>query len=255
MSGAASTGTGEVWVVIGASSSVGRAFAMEAAKAGADIVLAARDLEDIEASAADITVRTGQRAEAVHWDATAFDDHDAFVADVWRFAGTRRLNVFFAAGTMRNQDEAIADFSIARQIVEVNYLAFVSVATRLEPGLRAQKGGKVVVLGSVAGDRGRRLNFVYGSAKAGLHAFLGGWRSRLQPDGVTVLTVKPGFLDTAMTWGQPGLFLVATPQGAAKACLKAANKGRNEIYYPAFWRLIMLIIKSIPEVLFKRLSI
>ncbi|HEX2114477.1 MAG TPA: SDR family NAD(P)-dependent oxidoreductase, partial [Alphaproteobacteria bacterium] len=108
---------------------------------------------------------------------------------------------------------------------------------------------------SVAGDRGRIKNYVYGSAKAGLSAYLQGLRARLFRSGVTVTTVKPGFVDTAMTFGLPGMFLVASPESVARACLAAARRGREEVYVPFFWWGIMTIIRNIPERIFKRLSI
>ena len=245
----------DLWVVVGASSSVSRAFAREAAAAGADVILAGRDRADLDATAADVRLRSGRSAAVLPFDAADFDGHEAFVEACWTQAAGRRLNLFYAVGAMPDQAEALRDFRVARRTVEVNFLSVVSLLTRLEPGLRAQRGGAVVVVGSVAGDRGRRKNFVYGSAKAGLHAYLQGLRSHLLEAGVRVVTVKPGFLDTAMTWGLPGLFLVAAPEAAARASLRAAGKGRDEIYYPGFWRLIMTIIRAIPEPLFKRLSI
>jgi short-subunit dehydrogenase len=113
----------------------------------------------------------------------------------------------------------------------------------------------VVAFGSVAGDRGRLKNYVYGSAKAGLHAYLSGLRNRLRRKGVHVMTVKPGFVDTAMTWGMPGMFLVARPDDVARACLTAAEKNTDVFYVPWFWRWIMVVICAIPERLFKRLDI
>ncbi|HYE00238.1 MAG TPA: SDR family NAD(P)-dependent oxidoreductase [Alphaproteobacteria bacterium] len=246
--------TAELWVVIGASSSVARAFARAAAET-ADIVLAGRDREDMEATAADLRLRSGRAVAVLPYDAADFDGHADFVARCWAAAEGRRLSVFFAVGDMPEQEAALRDFRIAKRVMDVNFLSAVSLLTHLEPGLRRQRGGAVVVLGSVAGDRGRRRNFVHGSAKAGLHAYLQGLRSHLLADGVRVVTVKPGFLDTAMTWGLPGLFLVASPEAAARASLRSAAKGRDEVYFPGFWRLIMAIIKAIPEPIFKRLSI
>jgi short-subunit dehydrogenase len=107
----------------------------------------------------------------------------------------------------------------------------------------------------VAGDRGRPSNFVYGSAKAGLNTYLQGLRARLARHGVSVTTIKAGFMDTAMSYGLPGMFLVASPDSAAKACLQAARKKRNVLYFPFFWWLIMAIIKAIPEGVFKRLKL
>jgi len=110
-------------------------------------------------------------------------------------------------------------------------------------------------VGSVAGDRGRIGNYVYGAAKAGFHTYLSGLRNRLTKSGGHVVTVKPGFVDTGMTWGLDGMFLVASPDDVARDILKAVNKGRNTVYTPFFWRYIMLIIRHIPEFLFKKMSI
>src|SRR5262249_17269596 len=126
---------------------------------------------------------------------------------------------------------------------------------RPEARMAAAGEGAIVVLSSVAGDRGRPSNFVYGSAKAGLNAYLQGLRARLARAGVSVTTVKAGFMDTAMTYGMPGMFLVASPESAAAACLEAAAKRRDTLYFPRFWQLIMTIMKAIPEPRFKRLRL
>ena len=156
---------------------------------------------------------------------------------------------------MPGQDDIDVKPDLVLDTVAATYAGVVSVLHRFAPSLEAQGAGHVVVLGSVAGDRGRIKNYVYGSAKAGVHAYLQGLRARLWRSGVSVTTVKPGFMDTAMTWGLPGMFLVASPQSCAAACLGWANKGVESRYFPSFWWGIMTIIKSIPERIFKRLSI
>lgn len=125
----------------------------------------------------------------------------------------------------------------------------------LAPEMEARGGGTVVGIGSVAGDRGRIGNYVYGAAKAGFHTYLSGLRNRLTRAGGHVVTVKPGFVDTAMTWGLPGMFLVASPDQVAQDILRAVARKKNVIYTPFFWRYIMLIIRSIPEALFKKMSV
>lgn len=245
---------GETWLVLGGSSSVARAFARAAAAGGADILLAGRDLEDLERTAADLAVRSKRRAEALAFDATAYDAHPAFVADCRARAG--RLNLFLAFGLMPPQAEIDRDFALAERTIAANYTGAVSILSRLAPLFEQQGGGRVLVLSSVAGDRGRPKNYVYGSTKAGLNAYLQGLRARLARSGVSVTTVKAGFLDTAMTYGLPGgRLLVASPDSCARACLRAAAAGRDVVYYPAFWRLVMAIIKAMPERIFKRLDI
>ncbi|UEM23151.1 SDR family NAD(P)-dependent oxidoreductase [Skermanella mucosa] len=246
------------WLVLGASSSIARAFALEAAAQGSNVILAGRDRADLDRGAADVRIRHDVAVEVVDFDAEVVDTHDVFVKDVTGLSagfGTGPLNVFLAFGLMPDQSAIDADPDKAQSTIMATYAGAVSVLHRLAPILEAQGKGHIVALGSVAGDRGRIKNYVYGSAKAGLHAYLQGLRNRLFRSGVTVTTVKPGFIDTTMTWGMPGLFLVASPQDCARACLRYAAKGAEVRYFPAFWWIIMTIIRSIPEPIFKRLSI
>jgi decaprenylphospho-beta-D-erythro-pentofuranosid-2-ulose 2-reductase len=244
----------ETWLVLGASSAIARAFARLVARRGHDVILAGRDREDLETLAKDLTVRGAAAAHVLGFDALDTAAHDQFARDCRRLA-PGRLCVFLAFATMDDQAAVDAAPDLALATINAGFSGAVSVLHRLAPDLEAQEGGHVIVLGSVAGDRGRRKNYVYGASKAGLHTYLQGLRARLFRHGVTVTTVKPGFVDTAMTFGRPGLFLVAPPQAIAEASLKAALKGRDEIYAPWFWALIMLIIKSIPERVMKRLDI
>ena len=239
-----------IWLVLGASSSVARSFIRLVAAEGGEVILAGRDLADLEASAADARLR-GAAAEVRPFDAVDLASHALFVAAL----PDRPLNVFLAFGLMHPQAAIDGSPELADQVIRVNYQGAVSILARLEPRLAAAGQGAVVVLSSVAGDRGRPSNFVYGSAKAGLNAYLQGLRARLARHGVSVTTVKAGFMDTAMSYGLPGMFLVASPDSAAKACFQAARKKRNILYFPFFWWLIMAIIKAIPEGVFKRLKL
>jgi len=243
----------ETWLILGASSSVARAFARAVAETGAAILLAGRDRDDLTRTAGDLRVRGAAAAQVLDFDARDLAGHAELARRCDAVEGV--LNVFLAFGTMPGQEEIDRDPSLIPGVIESNYTGAVSVLARLAPLLEARGAGKVVVLGSVAGDRGRLKNYVYGSAKAGLHAYLQGLRARLCRKGVTVTTVKPGFMDTAMTWNVPGMFLVASPDRAARAMLRHALKGREVAYVPGFWRLIMTIITAIPERVFKKLSI
>lgn len=245
--------TADTWLILGASSSVARAFAFEVAQQGADVILAGRDAEDLARTAADLNVRTGREAAVLAFDATAYDTHASFVEACRGRA--ERLNVFLAFGVMPSQDETDRDFALAKAMMETNYLGAVSILDRLAPVMEAQGCGHVVALGSVAGDRGRLRNYLYGSTKAALHTYLEGLRARLHRSGVHVLTVKPGVLDTAMTWGLPRLPFPATPEAFARATLAHIRRGSEVAYVPGIWRLIMLVIRSIPERLFKRTDI
>lgn len=246
--------SGETWMVLGASSAIARAFARLVAARGDGVVLAGRDREDLEAMARDLRVRGAARAEVLNFDALDMPSHPAFARECSRHVDGK-LCVFLAFAAMPEQDAIDKDPSLAIHAIDATFTGAVSVLHCLAPMLEDQQGGRVIALGSVAGDRGRRKNYVYGAAKAGLHTYLQGLRARLHAAGATVTTVKPGFVDTAMTFGRPGLFLVAAPESVAAAALAAAEKGREEIYAPFFWAFIMLIIKSIPERIMKKLNI
>ncbi|MBI3447105.1 MAG: SDR family NAD(P)-dependent oxidoreductase [Magnetospirillum sp.] len=248
----------ETWVILGAGSSIARAFAHEAAATGAGIILVGRDAEDLRTQCGDLRIRHGVPADALVFDARDTQAHAGLARAVDAHAleaqaGT--INVFAAFGWMPPQAESEADPALALEVIAVNFAGMVSLLLHLAPLLERRQAGRVVVLGSVAGDRGRLSNHIYGSAKAGLHAFLQGLRARLWRSGITVTTVKPGFTDTAMTWGVKGMALVASPQAVARRCLSQAGKGAEEVYVPAFWWVIMTIIRAIPERLFKRLSL
>ncbi len=248
--------SGETWLILGASSAVARAFARLVAAEGGNLVLAGRDLEDIGRSAADLGARGAAGVTVLRFDAADYAGHAGFVAEVAAArGGGPRLNVFLAFGAMPEQAAIDADPLLVVDTVAANFTGAASVLTRLAPLLEAQGAGQVVALTSVAGDRGRLKNYVYGAAKAGLNAYLQGLRARLFRAGVSVTTVKAGFLDTAMTFGLPGMFLVASPEVCARACLAHARKGREVVYFPFFWWGIMTIIRTIPERIFKRLSI
>ena len=183
--------SGETWLVLGASSAIARAFARAAAARGDDVLLAGRDGEDLARTAEDLRLRHGVETGEIAFDATDFAAH-ADLAKQAQEQASGTLNIFLAFATMPEQAAMEADFELARGMVEATYLGPISVLTHLAPILEAQGRGRVVILGSVAGDRGRIKNYAYGSAKAGLHAWAAGFRARLFKAGVRVTTVKPG---------------------------------------------------------------
>ena len=245
----------DTWLVVGASSTIARAFARRAAAADATIVLAGRDIADLEATAADLRVRFTQRVEVVEFDARRAETHAAALERARSFAGPATLNLFLAFGVMLPQAAVDADPALAERVIETNFTAAARFLQLAAPLFEAQKRGRIVVLGSVAGDRGRLSNYVYGAAKAGLHTYLQGLRARLWRAGVTVTTVQPGPVDTAMTFGLDRLPLLADPAAVAATCFEAALRGREEIYVPAPWRFIMAVLCAIPDKIFKKLSI
>lgn len=246
---------GRTWLILGGSSTIARAFARRVASLGAGVILAGRDLDDLAATAADARLHGAPLAIPVAFDARDAAGFDGVLAAIAAHAPSGTLDVFLGFGTMPEQNLLEADPALAVATVEANYTGAVRLLLCLAPMLEAGGAGHLVILGSVAGDRGRLKNYVYGSAKAGLATFAAGLRNRLGRGGVSVTMIKPGFLDTAMTWGLPGIFLAAAPSDAAEAILAAALKRRDIVYVPRFWELIMLVIKLIPERVFKKLRI
>lgn len=243
------------WVlVLGPTSAIARATAGELADAGHDLYLAGRDLEEIARLAADLHIRHGVRVAHERFDAAAVADHAAFLDEVLAHCG-RLDGVLLAFGELGDQQQAQNDRERALELIASNYTGAVSILTLCANHLEQQTRGFIIALSSVAGDRGRQSNYVYGSAKGGLSVFLQGLRNRLYPAGVRVITVKPGFVDTAMTFGMEGLFLVASPQDVARR-IRRVLAGRGDVVYaPWFWRYIMLVIRAVPERMFKRLKL
>jgi short-subunit dehydrogenase len=241
------------WIILGATSSMARAFARKVAASGAAVLLAGRDMDDLAAMAEDCRLRGARLAEAVRFDAR---DPAGFAALIARMeAEEGELNAAVFVGSMPAQAEIDADPSLIEGVVQDSHTGPARFLQMLAPLQEARGGGTVVGVASVAGDRGRIGNYVYGSAKAGFATYLSGLRNRLTRAGGHVVTVKPGFVDTAMTWGLPGMFLVASPDRVADDILKAVTKKRNVIYTPFFWRYIMLIIIHVPEFIFKKMKI
>lgn len=241
------------WIILGATSSMARAFARAVAAQGDNVFLAGRDMADLKIMATDCTLRGAPISEAIDFDARK---PATFAKIIKRLeAEDGQINAAVFVGSMPEQDLIDSDPALIDGTVTDNFTGPAQFLQLLAPVMEARGGGTVVGVGSVAGDRGRIGNYVYGAAKAGFHTYLSGLRNRLTRAGGHVVTVKPGFVDTAMTWGLEGMFLVAPPEKVAEDILKAVRKKKNTIYTPFFWRYIMLIIRSIPEPIFKKMSI
>ncbi|SHI90408.1 Short-chain dehydrogenase [Palleronia salina] len=242
----------DTWILLGATSSMARAMARELAGAGATLILAGRDMDDLRATAADCTARGAVSARAMRFDAR---DPESFQPIIDATDGDDTVNCAVFVGSMPPQDRIDADPSLIDGVVMDSFTGPARFLQMLAPRIEANGAGTIVGVGSVAGDRGRLGNYVYGAAKAGFATYLSGLRNRLTRAGGHVVTVKPGFVDTAMTWGIEGMFLVAPPEAVARSILRAVDRKRDVIYTPFFWRFIMAIIRAIPERVFKKLSI
>lgn len=241
-------------LILGGSSSIARAIAENLAQQGYPLFLAGREEEELERLTQDLKLRYRIEVRRGFFDAEAYTEHEGFFQHVIQQCnGIEGIVVAF--GEMGNPEESKHDFSEALKIINRNYIGACSILTYCADYLEMEKRGFIIGISSVAGDRGRQSNYIYGSAKGAFSLFLQGLRNRLYKSQVHVLTVKPGFVDTAMTFGVPGLFLVASPKYVGRKIVKALNRGRNAIYVPWFWFFIMGIIKSIPENIFKRLKL
>ncbi len=241
------------YLILGATSAIARATARELASRGHSLTLAGRDLEEMERDAADMRLRFEVAVNVQRFDAEGFDEHAAFLSEVVEQGGELE-GVVLAFGYLGEQSLAAQQFDESLAIMQRNYTGAVSILNRCAEYLAERGDGNIIAISSVAGDRGRQSNYIYGSAKGGLTIYLEGLRNAMFHRGVHVMTVKPGFVDTAMTYGMPGLFLVATPQAVAQRILRARDKQTNTLYAPWFWRWIMLIIRHVPEPIFKRLK-
>lgn len=241
-------------VILGSTSAIARAIAVAFGRQGFNVILGARDAAENEILADDVRVRSGMEAHAVLFDAEDFDSHPAFFKHCVELAGDSLEGVVACFGYMDEQAKAQADFSVARRTIDVNFTAMVSILEPFAAHFEAHRRGFMAAISSVAGDKGRQSNYIYGASKGGLNAYLQGLRNRMYHAGVPVTTIKPGFVDTKMTFALTNLPLVASPEKAGNAIVCAIRKQKDVAYVPWFWRYILLIFQHLPEAVFKRLK-
>jgi decaprenylphospho-beta-D-erythro-pentofuranosid-2-ulose 2-reductase len=240
-------------LIVGATSAIATEVARAYAAGGASLFLTGRNPERLAAVADDLTVRGAAGVETVVLDVLAIESHAAIVERA--FAPGRLDAAVIAHGTL--PDQAGCQESVAETIraLEVNFTSTAALLTLLANRFEAQRRGTIAVITSVAGDRGRQSNYVYGAAKGGLAVFLQGLRNRLHHSGVSVVTLKPGFVDTPMTAAVPKNLLFSSARRAGRSIHRAIEGRRDVAYIPWFWRPIMALITSLPESVFKRLRL
>lgn len=241
-------------LIIGANSAIATAAARQWAGQGHRLYLLGRTDERLQALVADLKIRGASSAQSALLDAIDFPRHRTVLEGVAATLGRIDI-VLIAHGTLGDQLACENDFDLALEQFNTNAIGVISLLTHLANLFEAQKQGVIVVIGSVAGDRGRQSNYVYGTAKAAVATFLQGLRNRLHQSGVHVLTIKPGFIDTPMTAGFAKGPLWSSPERAAAGILAAIDRGADVAYVPGYWRWIMWIIRSIPEAIFKRMRL
>ncbi len=241
-------------LILGATSAIAHETAKLFAAEGALLFLVARNKEKLSAVAADLRIRGAQQVEEYPLDLTNIELHQNLI-------DTAHTNlhgidtVLIAHGTLSNQEACQQSAKETLTELNTNCMSPISLLTILGNYFECRQQGCIAVITSVAGDRGRQSNYVYGTAKGAVSIFLQGLRNRLSRVGVSVITIKPGFVDTPMTTHLKKNALFASPAKVGHQIVLAIKEGKDVVYIPGFWRPIMAIICRIPERVFKRLSL
>ena len=241
-------------LIIGATSAIARATARLYAKQGCNLHLIARNAERLDTLAQDLRTRGAAGVTTAQADLNGNPDYDAIVAEAFRNLKTVDI-CLIAHGILPDQAECRQSVEKTLDAIHINGLSHIALLTEIANRLEEQGSGTVAVITSVAGDRGRQSNYVYGAAKAMTSTFLQGLRNRLSGSGVHVVDIRPGFVDTPMTAEFQKGALWTTPDKVAMEIVRAINKRKPTAYSPSFWTLIMWVIRHIPEVIFKRLKL
>jgi short-subunit dehydrogenase len=242
------------FLIVGATSAIAEAVAREWAHRGDALALAARDERRLQAVADDLRVRGAVACVTLAFDARAAGQHGALVAEA-----TERLGgldgALIAHGTLSDQRACEQAVELLYEEFNINALSVMALCTQLANQFEAQGNGVIALISSVAGDRGRQSNYVYGAAKAAVSAFASGLRQRLYSKGVAVITIKPGFVSTPMTAAFPKSALWAQPASVARDIVRAIDRRAPVLYTPWFWRPIMALVRAVPERVFRRLKL
>jgi short-subunit dehydrogenase len=241
-------------IILGATSGIALEVQRQLAARACELLLVARSAQHLTVLQADLQVRGATRVSTYTTDLSDVAQHER----VFEFA-SRVLpdfdTVLLAYGSMHDQKAAATSVPVLLEELQVNFVSAAAILTLFAADLERRRTGCIAAISSVAGDRGRRPNYVYGSAKGGLSLFLQGLRSRLNPAGVRVLTIKPGQVRTPMTDHLPSRMGLADPRDVARDIVRGLDRGYPDILYtPGIWRYIMAVVRLIPEGIFKRLS-
>ena len=241
-------------LIIGATSVIAEATARIFAQRGDRLYLLARNQERLSSLVEDLKIRGAASVGYSRLDVDNFDAHEDAIATAFTALGKIDA-ALIAHGTLPDQQACETDVKAVLAALNTNAISTVSLLTHLAKKLKRQQSGTIAVITSVAGERGRQSNYVYGAAKGMVSVFLQGLRNALHRSGVTVLDIKPGCVDTPMTDGCKKGVLWAKPETIAVGIVKALDTKKSVTYLPWFWKYLMLIIKSIPESMFKRLDL
>ncbi len=241
-------------LVLGATSGIAEACIRLWANRGDALYLVARNADKLAVVAADAKTRGASHVGTAVGNLDDTNAHPELLAHAINSLGGLDV-AFLALGVLGDQGDAEKNFATADQILHTNLIAPVSLLTWLANYTAQRRAGTLAVLSSVAGERGRKSNYVYGSSKAGLTAFVDGLRNRIDREGVRVMTIKPGPVKTAMTEHMKGSTKFADVEAVAAALVKAIDRGDDVVYVPGIWRVIMAVIRAIPERVFKKMNL
>lgn len=241
-------------LILGATSAIARGTARAAASRGDALFLVGRSEQKLADTAADLRVRGASNVHTYVADLNDTSKHAELLEAAEQAMGGLDT-VLVAQGVLTDQAAAQRDYTLVEQDFRTNFLSAASLLTLVANRFEQQRRGSIAVITSVAGDRGRASNYVYGSSKAALIAFTSGLRGRLSHAGVQVLDVRPGFVDTPMTAHVKKNGLFAKPEDVGAAIYRGIERQKDVIYVPWFWRLIMRAIREVPERIFKRMKI
>lgn len=248
-------GSAQTLLVLGGGSDIGLATAKAmAGERTRSVVLAGRDPDGLASAVEAVHAAGATDVEAVRFDADDADAHEAFLDDVFARHGDVDV-VLLAFGVLGDQERDLRDPASTRAVLNTNFVAAASVLLCVAERLRRQGHGSIVVLSSVAAERGRRSNFVYGSSKAGLDAFCQGLGDELAGDGIQVMVVRPGFVHTKMTEGKEAAPLATTPEVVAKEIVEGLRRGADTVWAPKPLRLVFSGLRHLPRSVFRRLDL
>ena len=240
-------------LLVGATSAIAKAISRLYSERNARLFLIARNEARLMELSDDLTVRGAQSVDFHVMDITDTESHINAVSN----AKSALENIDLALichGSLPDQEICESDFEQAAQEIKINGLSVISLCTEISKLLKEQNSGTLAVITSVAGDRGRQPNFIYGAAKSMVSTYLQGLRGKLLPHGVHIVDIKPGLVDSPMTARFEKGVLWSSPESVATKIVRSIDKKKHTVYAPGYWRIIMAIVRSIPEVLFKRLK-
>ncbi|MBS25146.1 MAG: short-chain dehydrogenase [Gammaproteobacteria bacterium] len=240
-------------LLIGATSAIAKAVSRLYAERNARLFLIARNEARLKVLADDLTVRGAQSVDFHVMDLADTENHANAVSN----AKSALENIDLALichGSLPDQETCESDFEQAAQEIKVNGLSVISLCTEISKLLKEKKSGTIAVITSVAGDRGRQSNFIYGASKSMVSTYLQGLRGKLLPHDVHILDIRPGLVDSPMTAGLEKGVLWSSPESIATKIVNSIDKKKHTVYVPGYWRIIMATVRSIPEVLFKRMK-